>query len=334
MSASPQEIRKEPFQLPQEVSSAPSKKWQIVAIAVGAVMIGGASLGVLGLLQTYGVLQLPSWLSSCIGTIGNTPHSWGLWALSGSSLFGLFLIGYGIFRIVKPKKSEGCGPWWVVNLLCLPVSTHVLRGLCKMTGYEALEHGTTWCSYVSILRNGADPSRGGEVTEKTRPRAETGCPNNFYVTKDEDFGNADTKYVEREKLPASIIPFYRRGKPFYHSYLAYKSKFMGESESAPIWAKVPAFVISLFTPRVRFVYSNNETKSSTFKTDDRDWDGAAYMTEESLPADRIGFVGLLRHLDKEHVVEHIKKRRSRVVAGVIQLSAGIILTGSGLGLFF
>lgn len=92
-----------------------SKKWFVLAIIVGSVvLIGGGTLGALGLLHSHGMLSLPKWLSSAVGTIGHTPHFWSLWALTGGSVvLGGGLIAVGAVKLhqsrIKPplidKKS-------------------------------------------------------------------------------------------------------------------------------------------------------------------------------------------------------------------------------------
>ncbi|MEZ5315614.1 MAG: hypothetical protein R3E91_05355 [Chlamydiales bacterium] len=87
-----------------------SKKWAIVAIVVGTFFltaIGG--FGVVGLLQSHGLIALPhslQWLASAIGTISQTTHFWGLWTVVGSGLLiGTSLITCGILRIKKSLLS-------------------------------------------------------------------------------------------------------------------------------------------------------------------------------------------------------------------------------------
>jgi hypothetical protein len=75
----------------QDVQDHYPRRWPIVAIAVGAlIVVGFGGFGGIGLLHSYGVIgtfppQL-QWLSSAIGTIGNTPHFWSLWVLTGGGI--------------------------------------------------------------------------------------------------------------------------------------------------------------------------------------------------------------------------------------------------------
>jgi hypothetical protein len=75
----------------KKVQADNPRRWSIVAIAVGALIaLGFGSFGGIGLLHSYGVIgtfppQL-QWLSSAIGTIGNTSHFWSLWVLAGGGV--------------------------------------------------------------------------------------------------------------------------------------------------------------------------------------------------------------------------------------------------------
>jgi hypothetical protein len=73
-----------------------SKQWFLLAMAVGSLVFWGPGVfGTVGLLHSHGLISLPASmyrLASAIGTIGNTPHHWSLWALSGGGL----AIGIGL----------------------------------------------------------------------------------------------------------------------------------------------------------------------------------------------------------------------------------------------
>jgi hypothetical protein len=88
-----------------------SKRWFILAMVVGAVVvIGVGGFGSVGLLQSHGIISLPSslqWLASAIGTVGHTPHFWSLWALTtGGTALGVASIAYGFYKIHKAKVQE------------------------------------------------------------------------------------------------------------------------------------------------------------------------------------------------------------------------------------
>lgn len=85
-----------------------SKAWFIVAIVVGSlIVIGAGGFGTAGLLQTHGVVSMPQWLVSAIGTVGSTPHAWGLWLTGvGGVVVGGGLIILGSVKIHHIRKLE------------------------------------------------------------------------------------------------------------------------------------------------------------------------------------------------------------------------------------
>jgi|GEM_PF-5343804 len=93
----------------------PSKAWWAVAVLGSLVVLGGCGLGTVGLLQSHQLITLPpelSWLSSFIGTIGNTPGNWSLWVLTlASSNVGIILIALSAHKLsqkeqIKEKRNE------------------------------------------------------------------------------------------------------------------------------------------------------------------------------------------------------------------------------------
>jgi hypothetical protein len=87
------------------------KRWSIVAITVGAlIVLGVGGFGGIGLLHSYGVIgTFPSqlqWLSSAIGTIGNTPHFWSLWVLTGGGIaVGAITLVLGVRALKRANKA-------------------------------------------------------------------------------------------------------------------------------------------------------------------------------------------------------------------------------------
>jgi hypothetical protein len=93
----------------QKANGQTSKKWFIVAIVVGSlVVIGVGGFGGIGLLQShYGFSSLPQWLSSAIGTVGNTPQFWSLWTMTaGGALIGGGLIAFGAHKVRKAMLTN------------------------------------------------------------------------------------------------------------------------------------------------------------------------------------------------------------------------------------
>lgn len=232
---------------------------------------------------------------------------------------------------------------WSVQIPSLFVSTHVTRGLCKILGYEALEHGTSFSNYISILKSGGDPGKGGETTSLAM-NDEVGkkAQNYFYVFRDSKISLAGIVPPDfepqngREKIGFSLMKsICRRSFPLYHIYYSYIAEYMKKhpGEEVPRWVKVVDMVRALFTPRVRFIYNLEEIQGAF--EEDKDYNmGLAYRTREHLPNDRISLMGLFKHAKGDHVVQHIKNHPCEVIKGIGQLAAGIFLTYSGLGLFF
>lgn len=83
-----------------------AKVWHIVAIALAAlVALGIGGFGGMGLLQSYHIISLPPGLASLISTVGNTPHFWSLWVMTGGGfLTGTSLIVLGFCKIHKTEK--------------------------------------------------------------------------------------------------------------------------------------------------------------------------------------------------------------------------------------
>ena len=91
----------------EQVKNQTSKAWFILAIAIGILVVGVGTFGGVGLLQSHGLISLPHWLASTIGTVGNTPHFWSLWAIAaGGALAGGGLIAFGSSKIHTIRKEE------------------------------------------------------------------------------------------------------------------------------------------------------------------------------------------------------------------------------------
>ena len=91
------------------------------------------------------------------------------------------------------KISKICC-WWL-HLPSLFISSHVLKVLCKITGYEALQHGTSISNYFSILKSGGDPSKGRSTTQLANPGLKKAkidnTMNHFYLLRDSNLGVVD-----------------------------------------------------------------------------------------------------------------------------------------------
>jgi|GEM_PF-6108227 hypothetical protein len=258
----------------------------------------------------------------------------------------------------------------IVHVLTQCVSSHVLSGLCKIAGYEILRHATSWENYKSILRTGADPSRGGETTDLSRNNYETftntslsydaasdttvtsietikmpkskkslviqNAQNKFYVFRDSKIGINEKG---EPLLSPWLAPFGKRIAPLKHSYLAYVVEYRDECKGGELsrWMLVASAIKALFTPTVKFIYTLEEIEGSfdqaaIFENDPDYQKAAAYRTSQELPSDRIGLPGFFTHVNKDHAWKHIQNNPTRCIQGVVQLATGILLTVTGLGL--
>lgn len=231
--------------------------------------------------------------------------------------------------------------WWI-HLLTLPISTHVLQGICKVTGYEVLSHGTGTC-YFSILKNGAQPSYGGTASnfKEGMEFAVKESKNKFFVFKDSKI-NVDLKI-----LPSCLhfIENFFVHKCFIaaHSGFAYISEYRLKNH-IPLSARLSKLIIlrmvayAIFSPRIRFVYTLKEIHGEKnvqgiFKND-KDYGQTAYCTTQILPNHRIGLVGFVNHFSWKHAFTYICNNPTRVMVGITELSIGIFLTMTGLGTLF
>ena len=162
------------------------------------------------------------------------------------------------------------------------LSTHITRGLAKIFDLEILTHGTTFTNCYGILKNGADPSKGGSEIGSTyayvggNKEADftTNTHNVFYVFKDstakKGCGIKNTHYNFDEKI--EIITYsdldgntYDKQQfkklsfkdmlelhfaPRFHSYLAATSRIDEEKNtSKKITIMINEFLIFYFPQR-------------------------------------------------------------------------------------
>ena len=269
--------------------------------------------------------------------------------------------------IPQPRQVQSKSiPTWF-HLLVLPISSQVTIGLAKIFDFEILTHGTSFANCYGILKNGADPSKGGSEIGSTKffsggdsnSSFIKNAKNYFYVFKDSeakkglDCQVTSTTY-HPDKPPTIISGFQdENGKVFKEQQFAELS-FIDELElhlSPRFHAALAAishtdtiesnvrkiaerifYGVSnfLFSPTIRFIYTLNETKN--IFEDDADYAGYAYKTSEKLPNSRIGLVGVCNYANSEGFKRGLQKRPLRVIAGVAHLLAGVILTFTGLGL--
>ena len=219
----------------------------------------------------------------------------------------------------------GCHIPLKAHLLTLPVSSNITEGMGKIFGFQSLHHGTSFPRYVSILKNGADPNRGGEGSAFICKEYVDDSKNYFHTFKGEP------KLLGKYRLIGEI---YRRVMPRLHAGMTAVSdlkKNYGKITAitlSPIYAPLNFF----FSPTLRFMYRSDEISNLGFE-DDLAYGSIAYKTKHPLPSDRIGLPGLIKHAKVSDAKAEIKKRPMHVLIGATQVAAGIAFTGCGLGFF-
>ena len=258
-----------------------------------------------------------------------------------------------------PNKQTSVAP----HLLSQCMSSHILSGLCKITGYEVLRHGTSWASYKSIIKNGADLRKGGETTELSAGKYETvisskrfddghlettetirlrttkaagveAAQNHFYVFRDSEMGIASDGTW---KMLPPHAPLARRWGPIIHSGLAYRAEYERAGVLMNLLRRISMVIKAIFTPKLKFIYSMKEIKGKNgtpgiFENDPDYGEEGAYRTSQPLPSNRIGLLGLFAHMKAHHAWKHLKSNPGRVALGIVQLAVGLLLTAiPGLG---
>ncbi|MEI8299997.1 MAG: hypothetical protein WCG10_00090 [Chlamydiota bacterium] len=225
-----------------------------------------------------------------------------------------------------------------LQILTLPLSSHVTEGLCKIGGFESLRHGTSVSHFFSILKNGADPKVAVQYATKQPDRK-------FFVLKD-----SENSYLSKRLWPR----FYAmdKGAIFGASLMKKATSNKRLIESSVV---VSMLMHTIFPPMVRFIYRPSEIeKGDIFQGDKivelrerngvihsdaerKHWEemGAlALETQSKLPVDRIGLVGICSHISLQDVSTAIHDNPVRVISGVAELALGGLLTYYGLGWIF
>lgn len=249
-------------------------------------------------------------------------------------------------------------PLWQ-HLITFPVSSHVVVGLAKIFNFEVLTHGTSFKNHINILKTGADPSRGGSKDGSTEiyvgqdnwdKEFQERTKGYFYVFKDVEIRRA-TRYelpgkdandpyiyvdkksgkIYKEQLYRSLTLIEKiQVYIFPRKHAALSGAAQVSSDKSTIKKIFYGLANFLFSPTLRFIYTSDETKKLFI--DDPDYDGRAYRTSYHLPNNRIGLIAVFSQASLNHLKEGIAKRPLRVLIGVIQCFAGMILTVSGVGL--
>lgn len=231
-------------------------------------------------------------------------------------------------------------PLWQ-HLVTFPISSQVTVGLAKIFDFEVLTHGTCFRNSFGILKNGGDPSKGGSTNGSTQITVGIGGMDpadsqmvnaarmRFYVFKDTEKRERDGNGGFRELTCIESIAC--SGLHRMHAALSGAAQAGdGQGILATAMKIVYAVFNFLFSPTIRFIYSKEEITG--IFGDDPDYGGKAYRTAEHLPNDRIGLIGVCSHASFEGLQRGLNERPLRVLAGAVQVVAGVALTSVGLGL--
>lgn len=229
-------------------------------------------------------------------------------------------------RPSRVKKVVECtNPWWL-HLLTLPISTFMVEGLAKVFNFEVLRHGTDLSSYLSILKNGANPSFGGAGASCDNPTLQSNSKGYFHVTKDTEL-----------PIQGHIL---KRMSPRMYAALSgvYKIKKNSQENKVVLVAKVffAYFSNLLFSPTLRFIFNKEEIHGSVVQPgifeNDPDSLGFAYRTKEKIGSNRIGIVALFKQIEGNGAKEALTNHPGRFIIGIAQLITGIFLTLIGVGI--
>lgn len=219
---------------------------------------------------------------------------------------------------------------FLFHLLSLPVSSFVVRGLAKIFDFEVLRHGTRFSSYFGILKNGADPSRGGSGSSlgKGYKQFIKDSKGYFHIFKDSEI----RRYGAPSNLCAKMVC------PKLHAALAGIASVPACPNPLLLTLmKVLAAIGNCFCPTLHFVYRKREIQEhgagleeKRFENDPH-YSGLAYRTHSVLPNDRIGLVGICCQATPNDLSRAWKNNRCQFVSGIIMVLAGSILSFMGLG---
>ena len=92
----------------EKLKNQTTKGWYIAALVVCSVVVLGGIFGTIGLFQSQ-FHFLPSsfdWLATAIKFVGNTPHSWSLWALAAGGLLGGAAMGFSSVKVHQARMED------------------------------------------------------------------------------------------------------------------------------------------------------------------------------------------------------------------------------------
>lgn len=220
------------------------------------------------------------------------------------------------------------------HIASILVSSLVEEGLAKIFNFHVLRHGTCLPYYLDIIKNGADPSHGGKTTEaffstskyvadvdsKVKEEMVKDCKRRFFVFKDV------LAFKSVNKILAIFSDIFLTRTHAVLSASGYVQKHEHKNKLVKAAHKTAHVIAALFTPRVRFMYRQEEIEKM-FK-EDPDYKPLALYTEEKLPSARIGLTGILNNATME---DFNKTSSLQKIYGIGQVVLGVGLTLCGLG---
>jgi hypothetical protein len=215
------------------------------------------------------------------------------------------------------------------HLLTLTVSSHVSRGLAKMSGFDVLYHGTCFPNMIGILKKGGLIQKGGTTSGaflNEQGELYESAKNRFYVFKDSEAyleGSTGFKGFCLKHLGLKI-------SPILHAALS-GSALVKKNHSLCDKIKILAGAfLGIFTPRMKFFYRKQELHPRF--ENDPDYYGLAYFTRETIPNNRVSLAGFCFHAKSSDFRLQFKAKPLRAMGGLLQVITGVFLTVVGLGL--
>lgn len=196
------------------------------------------------------------------------------------------------------------------------VSSILENNLAYLMGMETLRHGTTFGRAVNIMREGADPQRGGSgasatATNQRNVGIAATCKGHFHVVKDEDFEFLGMNNSLVKGVTAKA----------YAGYTGYGK--------ASRFKKAKAIFHFIFSPTIRFHYTKEERKA--IFEEDPDSKSMALRTVKHLPNDRIGLAGVIKHGTFKGFRQQAAKNPLKTAKAIAGVFFGTLLTCTGLG---
>ena len=195
-------------------------------------------------------------------------------------------------------------------LLFYPLFTEALSNLLCL---EGLRHGTSLKNSISIVRKGAQPSKGAGLQGKGWAESK----NLFYVMRDSDFTDAQGKKINF--ILASIV---KRLAPLEYKVAA--EAYDAKNSTLPKFVNtVLCGVKGFFDPTLVF-YFDKKSVTRDFSNDKR-LKGLGLTTQNAISADHFGILGLIKYGVNNEWPTRLQQNPWQFTLGLIQMIASVIL---------